>query len=110
MPSAYTMWLVALDFRLGPSQEVVIATSNAPGAEAGPEEFLSAMRKRFLPRVVVLLKHEGLPGERLIGLAPYAAAHVPIDGRAAAYACTGFVCQAPVLEPAELMQALAPGQ
>jgi uncharacterized protein YyaL (SSP411 family) len=111
MPSAHTMWLVALDFRVGPSHEIVIATSTGSmsagsGGGGGAEGFLDAIRGRFLPRAVVLKKPDGPAGDELARLAPFSAAHVPIDGRAAAYVCTSFACQAPVVEPAALMKAL----
>jgi uncharacterized protein YyaL (SSP411 family) len=108
MPSAYTMWLTALDFRVGPAHEVVIAAPYPAGGEGdtGAAAFLDALRTRFIPRVVVLDRLQGPAGEELAALAPFAAAHGPVDGQAAAYACSDFACQAPVLEPAALLRAL----
>ena len=109
MPSAYTMWLVALDFRVGPSYEVVIAAPDPAegGRDAdGTAAFLDALRTRFLPRAVVLEKPPGPAGDELARLAPFAAAHAPVDGQAAAYVCTDFACQAHVTDPAALLRAL----
>jgi uncharacterized protein YyaL (SSP411 family) len=108
MPSAYTMWLMALDFRVGPVHEVVIATPDPTGGEpeTGAAAFLDALRTRFIPRAVVLDRPQGPVGEELATLAPFAAAHGPVNGQAAAYACTDFACQAPVTEPAALLRAI----
>jgi uncharacterized protein YyaL (SSP411 family) len=106
MPSAYTMWLVALDFRIGPSHEVVIATPDTSRGDEESEQLLRGMRGRFLPRAVVLKKRDGTSGEQLARLATFTAAHVPIDERPAAYACTGYVCQAPVVDATALLRAL----
>jgi uncharacterized protein YyaL (SSP411 family) len=113
MPSAYTMWLMALDFRVGPSHEVVIA---APGPIAGTGDkgddlagtaaLIDALRARFLPRTVMLGKSGSKDGDEITRLAPFVAGHTPVDEQAAAFVCTDFACQAPVTGPGALLRAL----
>jgi hypothetical protein len=38
---------------------------------------------------------------------PLLSGRVPVDGRAAAYVCRGFVCERPVTSTAELASAIA---
>jgi uncharacterized protein len=89
-PGAFGHLLRALDFYLAPVREVAIV-----GPDAG--ELLRVVRGEFRPHLV-LAAGEGIP--LLEGRAP-------IDGRAAAYVCEHFACQAPVSTVEELAAALA---
>ena len=89
-PGAFGHLLRALDFYLAPVREVAIV-----GPDAG--ELLRVVRGEFRPHLV-LAAGEGIP--LLEGRAP-------IDGRAAAYVCEHFACQAPVSTAEELAAALA---
>jgi hypothetical protein len=102
-PMAYTQLLMALDFAQGPSREVVVAGP----AEAGAPELMAAAQRAFLPRRALVLKPDGPRGEALAELAPYVREMGPVEGRAAAYVCQGFACQAPVTGVEELREALA---
>ncbi|MBI5362440.1 MAG: thioredoxin domain-containing protein [Planctomycetes bacterium] len=97
-PSAFTQAMLALDFEVGPSSEVVI--SGAPEAE-DTRALLREVRARFLPRTVVLLR---APGDDvpLLKLAPFTKELTRLDGHATAYFCRDFTCQAPTIDPAAL--------
>ncbi len=72
-PAVYAQLLIGLDFALGPCTEIVLATGE-DGAE--PEELLEVVRRRFLPRAVIL---EHRPGDgELERLAPPASDKEPI--------------------------------
>ena len=88
-PGAFGHLLRALDFYLAPVREVAIV-----GPDAG--ELLRVVRGEFRPHLV-LAAGEGVP--LLDG-------RVPVDGRAAAYVCEHFVCQAPVTSVQALAAAL----
>ena len=88
-PGAFGHLLRALDFYLAPVREVAIV-----GPDAG--ELLRVVRGEFRPHLV-LAAGEGVP--LLDGRAP-------VDGRAAAYVCEHFVCQAPVTSVQALAAAL----
>lgn len=85
-PSAHAQLLCAVDFAVGPASEVLLVGE-------GVGEMLEAVRARFLPNVVVLVK-DGEVGE----LAPFAAGYEAVEGKATAYVCTGRACSAPVTE------------
>jgi uncharacterized protein YyaL (SSP411 family) len=96
-PAAYAQFLIALDFALGPCTEIVLA----PGVEGSePEELLEVVRRRFLPRSVILLHRPG-DGE-VERLAPPACGKGFVRGRPAAYLCRGRTCLTPLTDPEEL--------
>jgi uncharacterized protein YyaL (SSP411 family) len=100
-PSAFTFFLSALDMVIGPSQELVIV--GIPGAE-DTIALLEVAREGFHPSRVLLFKPAGDDSGLLSGLAPFVRDFDLLDGRAAAYLCTGFACERPVSEPDLLRQ------
>jgi uncharacterized protein YyaL (SSP411 family) len=62
--------------------------------------------RRFLPEAALLAAIEGPCRDTLAGWLPEVAAMSSIDGRAAAYLCRDFACQAPVTSPEELAKLL----
>ncbi|MBW2053274.1 MAG: thioredoxin domain-containing protein [Deltaproteobacteria bacterium] len=102
-PMACTQFLAALDFIIGPSQEIVIAGN--PEREAS-RALIQAIRQRYLPNKVLLLRAEGQTGERLADLAPYVSDLPPSGGKPQVYLCQGYACQTPIEDPAELEKAL----
>ncbi len=95
-PAAYGMMLAALDFALGPVQEVVVA-----GAGPAADQMLAEAAVGYRPRRVVLAVRPGLAT-----VAPWTAGHVPVNGQAAAYVCENFACKRPVVSVAALKDAL----
>ena len=95
LPGAHTQLLAALDFALGPTREIVV--SGDPGAD-DTRALVAAVRERYLPRAVTMLREPGTEGDLLARLAPFTAAQTPVSGRAAAYVCENFACAAPVTE------------
>ncbi|MGO9884125.1 MAG: thioredoxin domain-containing protein, partial [Solirubrobacteraceae bacterium] len=83
--------LQAIDFYLARVREVAIV-----GPE--PEPLLSVVRGAYRPHVV-------LAGGEPDGV-PLLEDRKPVDGRAAAYVCEHFACQAPVTTAEELQTAL----
>jgi len=95
-PLAFGRLLVALDFHLG--RTVELAVIGQPG-EAETRRLLDVVRERFLPNRLVAVA----PGESAI---PLLADRRAIDGKATAYLCEHFVCQAPTADPTELAHQL----
>ena len=101
---AHTQLLMALDLALGPGQEVVLAGEpDWPTTRA----LAQAMQRGFFPCTTVLLKPGGQAGQKVAELAPFTQDMAAQEGRAAAYVCQDRACQQPVLEPAQLLAALA---
>jgi uncharacterized protein YyaL (SSP411 family) len=98
-PSASTHLLSALDFVLGPSQEIVLSGRD-----------VTAMRRAvfapFLPNKVVVHRPPGA-APRIVKIAPYTEPQHAIGGKATAYVCTNYTCRLPVTNPAELFRSAA---
>jgi len=105
-PLSFTHFLGVLELTRRPFHEVVIA--GRPGAP-DTEAFMNVLRREYLPGKVVLLRPEGPQAGPLLKLAPFLEPYHAVDGRAAAYVCTGFRCQAPVTSPANLLSLLNRG-
>ena len=102
-PMAYTQLLAALDFMIGPSQEIVVAGD--PSLET-TQAMLGVIRRKFLPNKVLLVRPQGAEGKRLSSLSPFVEAMVPLDHGPTVYICKGHACQAPIKDAAQLESAL----
>jgi uncharacterized protein YyaL (SSP411 family) len=103
MPSAHAMLMAAVDFGLGPDVEIVIAGSRG---SADTEALFDVLREGYRPGMVALFRPEGPEAEAMIRLAPDLENLHPIDGKTAAYVCSGFSCKQPVTDPAALAELL----
>ncbi len=102
-PAAHAQLMIALDFSLGPVRQIVIA-----GREGDPNAaaMIAACRKSFRPRQVVIFRPDGEKGTALAQLAPFTTGQKPIGGKATAYVCRDFACQAPTTDLAALRKML----
>jgi uncharacterized protein len=99
----FSWFLCGADFLAGPTREVVIA---GDPAAAKTREMLRALRTRFLPGVVAVLRPPGAAGDGIARLAPYTASQAPLDGRTTAYVCMDFVCRLPTTDIGEMVKEL----
>jgi uncharacterized protein YyaL (SSP411 family) len=102
-PMAFTQFLMAVDFALGPAREVVV--TGEPG-DAAALELMSVAQKRFMPNRVLLMKPGGEAGQHMAKLAPFTAEMKPGDSGPTAYVCRDFACQQPVSSAGDLAAAL----
>ena len=96
-PHAVGHLLRALDFHLSPVREVALV---APEGADGLGELARVARSRLRPHVVLAGGVEGTETPELMR------ERAAVGGRAAAYVCERFACQAPVTEPSELAAVL----
>jgi uncharacterized protein YyaL (SSP411 family) len=92
----YTMLLSSLDYGLGPAIQIALAGERE---DEGTAKMLKAIRERFLPSKSVLLAC----GEDTLEKAEFARGLKKIEGRSAAYICTGKTCRPPVTSPQDLI-------
>ena len=103
-PMAHCALLLAVDFVLGPSFEIVI--SGKRGA-ADVSSMISALESVYLPNRILLFRPADAP-EAIARLAPYTREQVAIEGgRATAYVCREFACQRPTTDTREMLRLLA---
>jgi len=102
-PSAFTQLLMAVEFGLGPSHEVVIA--GRPGHE-DTLRMLRELRRPFIPNKVVVFKAIDQAQAEITDIAPYTAHHPSLDGTATAYVCKNFQCRLPTTDPKEMLEFL----
>ena len=102
-PGAFGRLLSALDFAIGPVQEVALV-----GDPAGPDtrDLLAALYARYDPNRVLALRPPGAEGDTVTGLIPLLEGRTAIEGRATAYVCQHFACRLPVTTPEALLSQL----
>ncbi len=101
-PRPYPETLCGLDLFFGPTREIVISgKQDDPGTRA----MIAALRKGFRPNQVVLLRTPE-NAAALARLAPFTETQTSLDGKATAYVCRDFACQAPTTEIGEMMNSV----
>ena len=99
-PTGYSQLLMALDFGLGPSYEVVISgKTNAKDTK----KMLKAIRSRFIPNKVVILRPAEQEPPDIVRIAKFAENQVSIDGRSTAYVCLNYNCKLPTTDINEML-------
>jgi len=98
-PTGFGQWLAALDWRLGPVDEIALV-----GAPDDPRlaRLLAVVRSGYRPRQVVVVAPD--PASSSV---PLMQARFTLGGRATAFVCRGFACRQPVTEPEALAALLA---
>ena len=102
-PAQLTAMVSALDFWLGPSQEIVIA-GNMDDVET--KQMLKLVRSYYLPNAVILLHESGDRGLAIEENIPFVKNQMSINGRATAYVCENYICKRPVNTIEELVEIL----
>jgi hypothetical protein len=87
--------LTALNFWLGPTQEIVIA---GKGDATDTKQMIQLVRNKFLPNAIVLLHKEGKAGSDIEQVTAFIKQQIAIGNKATAYICENYVCSRPVNE------------
>lgn len=94
MPNVYPQMLIALDFALGPSKEIVLS---ADKETKEIREMLKIIYGRFIPNKVVTFRpSKDIEAKEIIELIPFIKTQIPIDGKPTVYICENYVCKFPV--------------
>ena len=103
MPSAYSQMLQAVDFLIGPANEIVVC-GRADSADT--QSMLRAIHSAYLPRKIVLFRPSDQESPPITKIAEFTSAHSMVAGRTTAYVCRDFACQQPTNDPAEMIEQL----
>jgi hypothetical protein len=100
-PQAHTHMLMALDFALGPTKEIVVA---GPSDAAATHALWAVARRQYLPRSV---SAQHTPNDSAVeSLIPFLEKQTMLGGKPTAYVCENYVCKLPTGDPERLAQLL----
>ncbi len=100
-PSAYTFFLSAFDFLLGPSSEIIIVGKSTDDLS----KILKPLNSKFIPNKVLLFKPTDREDEINL-IAPFLSHYKEINGKTTIYICTNYECKQPVTTVEEMMRLL----
>ncbi len=103
-PPAYTHFLQAVAFSLGPVREILIAGELS---DQRTRDMVKAVHRLFPPNRVVMVKEKGEAGASLAKISPFTGPMSVPEIGAAAYVCENFQCRRPVVDASELAAMLA---
>ena len=104
---AYTQLIVAVDFAVGPSYEVVIV-GDSQGNDT--KEMLAAIRGRFIPNKIVVLRPTEEESPEIDKIASFAKYYSTRDGKATAYICLDHNCRLPTTDITTMLGLLSSEQ
>jgi hypothetical protein len=96
-PTRLPEMLLALDFFLGTTKEVILVR---PASGEGAEAMLGALRASYAPNRIVAVATEGADLARQAEIVPLFAAKRARNGLTTAYVCEDRVCKLPTTDPA----------
>jgi uncharacterized protein YyaL (SSP411 family) len=103
-PSAYAQSMMALDFAIGHSREIVLAGQKD---DSQTQEMLKSLYSRFIPNKVVILRpsldDEAKP---IIALVPFVENQKNLNGKTTAYVCENYNCKFPTTDIKKFEQLL----
>jgi uncharacterized protein YyaL (SSP411 family) len=102
-PAVYTQLMVALDFGIGPSYEVVIVGN--PKSE-DTKAMIQTLRKHFIPNKVVLLRTTDKEAADISGITEFTKNHISLNGKATAYICINYECKLPTTDTDKMLELL----
>jgi uncharacterized protein YyaL (SSP411 family) len=102
-PSAYTQMLVAVEFALGPSHEVVVA-GKSTGEDT--QSMIHELRRHFLPNKIVVFRGTDERPSEIEAVADYTKQHLSLDGKATAYVCVNYSCEIPTTDASRMLELL----
>ncbi len=102
-PVGFTQLMIAVDFAAGPSHEIVIAGD--PDSR-DTREIVDALRSKFLPRKVVILRPINGETREIEHLAPFIKDYGELDGKTTVYVCADQQCNLPTTDISEMLELL----
>ena len=100
-PSAYTQFLSAFDFYIGPSKEILLVGND----DEKVKRFLRILREIFIPNKVIIYKDDRTE-DKLSKAAEFTKSYQSLNG-AEAYICENFSCRLPVTSEKDLIALLS---
>jgi uncharacterized protein len=102
-PAGYSQLLLAADFAIGPSYEIVVAGDSG---SADTKEMVDAVRSRFVPNKIVLFRPVEQEFPAIDRISDFVKSYGRPDGKALAYVCRDRKCQLPADNPGKVLELL----
>lgn len=103
-PEAHTFMMLALDFAIGSSYEVVIVGN--PHAK-DTRDMLRALRSRFIPNKVILFRSTDNKSQELSTISQFTSNYKEINGKSTVYVCRNQMCQLPTTNIDKMLELLS---
>jgi len=102
-PAANNQLMVALDFAIGPSYQVVIA-GNSQATDT--KNMLTAVKSHFLPNLLIFLNSTEQESPEIHDIAEFIKYMPNIEDKATAYVCINYTCKKPTTDVNEMLKQL----
>jgi len=102
-PLAYAQLMVALDFALGPSYEVVVVGNPL---KEDTNRMLGVLRRNYIPNMIVLFRSSETNRSEITEIAKFTQNLNSLKGKATAYVCHEYACDFPTTEIDEMLKSL----
>ena len=103
VPQMHSQLMVASEFAIGPSFEVVIAGKEGAG---DTDKMLDSIGKLFVPNKVVLFRPMSDPPPDITKLAEFTKNQIAQNGKATAYVCVNYNCNLPTSDIDKMVELL----
>lgn len=102
-PQMHTQLLIASEFAIGPSYEVVVAGKEGAG---DTDKMLDSVARLFVPNKIVLFRTMSKKTPDITKLAEFTKNQVAMDGSATAYVCVNYNCNLPTSDIDKMVELL----
>lgn len=103
-PAAYGQMLMAVDFALGPSCEIVVA-----GDQKDPQfdVMLAKIHDYFIPNKVIIHRPPSSDAAPILAISPFIGKQTAVDGNPTVYVCVDHACRRPITDMTHLQESLS---
>ncbi|MFO8055510.1 MAG: thioredoxin domain-containing protein [Bacteroidales bacterium] len=102
-PSAFTQFLTAVDFEIGPSYSLVI--SGDKDTESS-QKMINLIRRQFLPNKTTVFRNTAKDSPEIDKYSDFISYFEKLNEKATAYVCVNKTCKPPTNDPQEMLQLL----
>ena len=102
-PLAYTQFLVAIDFVIGPTYSLVIAGDDG---RKDTKELIKLVQNEYIPNKVIIHRKTDEKTPRMDNLSNFIQFFIKIDDNATGYVCINKTCKPATSDPHEIIQLL----
>lgn len=101
-PTAFTQFLIGLDFQINPSYEVVISGNFC---DNNLKNILNTINMEFIPNIITLHR-PNIEKSEIVDIAPFIKEKVTLNNKPTVYICHNYTCEKPLNDISEIMRIL----